>query len=322
LDSTFSIEILDFIFSETDTISICDGSSYLIFGNIESTTGYYIDTLNSVNSNCDSLDIKYLNLVSPIFIPTDTITICNGDSLLFAGSYISTPGLHSITLVSSILCDSTISTFIEVLPSYIMPVDSVDICFYDSTIVFGEYTSTQGLYMDTLTTINGCDSILQKYVEVRTVDISTVNENATISSNATNATFKWLDCLSSYDIISGAQSINFTALQNGDYAVEVTQNNCIDTSSCITISTIGLHKNNPFENISIVPNPSSGLISIGLGNRQNVSIVVYSSIGAIVFKDNIINSQEYQLELNEASGVYFIEISYNDIKEQFKLILE
>jgi len=118
LDSTFIIDIPDFLSSETDTIYACEGFGYPIFGNLETTTGYYTDTLTSMGTGCDSLDVKFLYIVEPIVMPTDTILACSGDSVFFNGSYIITPGFHSVTLPSSLVmfCDSTVSIFIESLP--------------------------------------------------------------------------------------------------------------------------------------------------------------------------------------------------------------
>jgi len=122
--------------------------------------------------------------------------------------------------------------------------------------------------------------------------------------------------------ITSETSNTFTPFENGVYAVEITQNNCVDTSECITISSIGLNKTNIFQQITITPNPSTGLFNITLGEGDNVSIVVYSSFGSVVFEDNHINSSIYQLNLNESMGVYFVEIQHNDRKKRYKLIIE
>ena len=46
-----------------------------------------------------------------------------------------------------------------VLPQIIVQ-DSITICYGDSALLSGSYQSTSGLYVDTLVSSNGCDSIV------------------------------------------------------------------------------------------------------------------------------------------------------------------
>ncbi|MEL6534424.1 MAG: hypothetical protein AAFQ98_03375 [Bacteroidota bacterium] len=68
------------------------------------------------------------------------------------------------------------------------------------------------------------------------ITVSTVGE--TITSNQATGTYRWLDCNDSYSIISGETAQSYTPTTNGAYAVEVTNTGCVDTSSCVVISSL------------------------------------------------------------------------------------
>ncbi len=175
--------------------------------------------------------------------------------------------------------------------------------------------------MDTLTNVGGCDSIVTLNLTINTVDTTVTVSDPNISANAAGALYQWLDCDSSYAIIIGETANNFTALSNGNYAVEVTENGCVDTSSCITILSVGINMlNSVLNQIAVFPNPSTGLVNIDLNNLTDASIKVFNITGKLIYQENEINSSPYQFELNASSGVYIIEINTNQKKQFFKLI--
>ena len=68
--------------------------------------------------------------------------------------------------------------------------------------------------------------------------------------------------------IAEATSKDFTATENGNYAVVVTENDCSETSSCFTVSTLGID-NKLSTKVSIYPNPSTGRVNIELESHSN-----------------------------------------------------
>ena len=129
-------------------------------------------------------------------------------------------------------------------------------------------------------------------------------------------------CKCSAAIIPGEIGQLFTASANGDYAVEVTENGCTDTSVCVVISTVSLEENPLFHNVFIYPNPSTGMVNIELGNLKEVSLKVLNSTGQLVYIKENINTKNHQFELKEAAGVYFIELSSGGDKKEFKLVIK
>jgi len=73
---------------------------------------------------------------------------------------------------------------------------------------------------------------------------------------------------------------------------------------------------------SVFPNPSKKLVNIDLGNLKNVDLKVFNRIGQLVYQKEKIMQSNYQFELNQPSGIYFIQISSFEKKQYHKLIKE
>jgi len=145
-------------FNNTDPgQSICAGDSILIYGQFVSVAGTYYDSLVSV-SGCDSVHSTLLT-VNPTFSMTATAIICDNDSIILGGAYQNTAGTYIDTLVSTAGCDSIVSTILFISPTYSLNLDDT-ICASDSVFLGGAFQNTSGIYTDTLTTVDGCDSVV------------------------------------------------------------------------------------------------------------------------------------------------------------------
>ncbi|HLP18928.1 MAG TPA: hypothetical protein VK174_01430, partial [Chitinophagales bacterium] len=152
--------------------AICPGQSYLFNGINRTTAGVYRDTLvNSVG--CDSIITLTLSLKqnsSSAF----SIVICPSETYFFNGAERSTTGVYHDTLVNSAGCDSIITLNLTVLPNEFTTLQA-SICA-GAVYPFGaQQLNTAGIYTDTLTAFNGCDSIITLTLTVSSVISSTVN---------------------------------------------------------------------------------------------------------------------------------------------------
>ena len=123
-----------------------------------------------------------------------------------------------------------------------------------------------GIYYGTLVNSTGCDSIITLDLTIIEVDISVTQQANDLTANAIGVTYQWIDCQNGNTPILGATNQSFTPTQNGSYAVIVTQSGCTDTSSCYTISTIGIEGVEALSGIKIFPNPAKDRLYIDLGN--------------------------------------------------------
>ena len=84
----------------------------------------------------------------------------------------------------------------------------------------------------------------------------------------------------------------------------------------------GINETINSSNISIYPNPNNGTFNISISSQfKNASIEVYNSLGALVFKQEIVN-QENSIELlNQSNGLYFVKVmSENKIVGMGKIV--
>lgn len=168
--------------------------------------------------------------------------------------------------------------------------------------------------MDTILNVAGCDSIMTISLTINTVDNGvTDNLDGTASADATGASYQWLDCSNSYAVMTGETNATLIVAVASDYAVEVTENGCVDTSMCLTLAPSGI---NEYEStFSVYPNPSNGQVSINassLNGSQVLSILDLN--GRLIINKTIAGNSvtELDLDLDLELGTYFISLTNED----------
>ncbi len=163
--------------------------------------------------------------------------------------------------------------------------------------------------MDTILNVSGCDSIMTITLTINTVDNGvTDNMDGSATANAAGAAYQWLDCSNAYAVLTGETSATLIVGTPSDYAVEVTENGCIDTSMCLTLSPSGI---NEYESgFGVYPNPSEGQLFVNtstLNGNQNMHIIDLN--GRILMNKTISGNSIVELNLNIESGTYFISLT-------------
>lgn len=182
------------------------------------------------------------------------------------------------------------------------------ICYGDSVVIGGNVHNTTGIYSDTLTAVNGCDSIVTTNLTVHApLDLTvTVQGGNVLSSLENGAAYQWLDCNNSNAPVNGETSQTYTAQANGDYAVVVTKNGCSDTSACANVSTTGV-ANAGQELLRVYPNPVKDALTIDPGKGQHTLTLMDVSGRVLVSK-----AAQGRITLDmkhESSGLYLLKIS-------------
>lgn len=192
---------------------ICPGDSLFLSGAWQQTSGFYADTLTTENG-CDSILITEL-IVLPVYTENIQATICHGDSLFLGGAWQVNDGVYTDTLISSIGCDSIVNTTLTTL----LPVSgtqSLTICSNDSIFIGGGWQTQAGIYTDTLTGVNGCDSILTSTLNVLLTD-STYESIVICQGDSILTGGAWQTQAGIYsnpfNNVSGCDSIHYVQLQ-------------------------------------------------------------------------------------------------------------
>lgn len=110
------LNIISISINDLGIQEICTGDSLLIFGNYQSSSGIYYDSLQG-NLGCDSIIMKQLIVNPPVPNTTlNTSQICVGDSLDIFGEFQTSSGIYYDTLQTTNGCDSILSKQLDVLP--------------------------------------------------------------------------------------------------------------------------------------------------------------------------------------------------------------
>jgi DNA/RNA endonuclease YhcR with UshA esterase domain len=156
--------------------------------------------------------------------------------------------------------------------------------------------------------------------ELCNVDISTTLTGETISANATGLSYEWVDCDDNFTAIAGETGSSFTAAENGNYAVIITDGACVDTSDCVVITTVGLVANNLAEMINLYPNPISNEMYVNAKDAVILSIEVMDATGKSVYTESL-NASNTMISTNSwESGVYFVNISTINSSATLKVV--
>jgi Secretion system C-terminal sorting domain/PKD-like domain len=156
-DSIRVTTVSEYLVSIVNTnANVCVGDSIFLQGAYQQNPGTYTDVLIS-SKGCDSVVVTQLFVRQPSS-SSQTNYICQGDSILLGGSYQTSANVYVDVLTNAYGCDSTRTTTLIVWPSYADTVAQV-IFQGDSIFLAGAYQFTSGYYSDTLSTLNGCDSI-------------------------------------------------------------------------------------------------------------------------------------------------------------------
>jgi hypothetical protein len=277
---------------------ICGNETMFLEGGFQNTSGTYYDTIQD-NVGCDSILITTL-VVHPIHVVESNHVMCNGDSVLAGGLYQFTAGVYDDSLFTNQVCDSVMRTIVEVNPTYFSS-SSYEICGDDSVFAAGAYQNTSGAYYDSLTSVNGCDSVIETVLTVNATPFTYVLYGAlwisgfdtlyfwNVQNQAAGMTYQWNVCPSMEPVQCGNNPLYFTDTLV-DMSVTITDSNgCSFTKQCLGFTDY-------FSNARMAP---SGDEEIG---DKNASLKFYPN----PVQDNLIIEM---LDLEETKDGQIIDMS-------------
>lgn len=304
--------IMDTLYNQQEFVEICEGEEFVFpDGEVSSISEMHTSMLGA-SDGCDSIIVSFLT-VNPIYSNLDSAYICEGDSYSFPDG---TVGIESSTQTSFLLsknnCDSTITTYLTVYPSY-EKINLIVICEGESfTLPDGNSVTSDTFHVSNYLSISGCDSIEIIDLKLIVIDSVVIFDGSNLSVNNTNASYQWLDCTNGMIDINGEIDAIFTPTQSGSYAVQITVGDCVKTSECleVIISSV-LEKSNEMELITF-PNPSSGIVYFN--EKITGKVRVYDIFGREV-KTLIYNELLNEIDLSDiGEGCYIISIEENNEK--------
>lgn len=153
--------------SSINEYTICTGASIAVGTSSYDTEGVYEDILTNVNG-CDSIVSTTLFLL-PVISANDETTICMGGSYDFNGTIVTTEGLYIETFSTTEGCDSMVYLSVFVTdPTIGYEIHSI--CLDETYDFNGTILSESGIYYDTISAVDGCDSVVRLELTVEFCD--------------------------------------------------------------------------------------------------------------------------------------------------------
>ncbi len=158
---------------------------------------------------------------------------------------------------------------------------------------------------------NACDSIITLDLTINSVDTSVTATSTSLNANSNSTSYRWLDCDNSFSFLSGETSQSYSPTVNGSYAVEITDNGCVDTSNCYVLNAIavGVSENGVINTLKVYPNPSIGSLMIEVDYPlNNVTLSVRNVLGECVYTEHFVSFKKTEISSVIQKGIYFIEL--------------
>lgn len=155
-----------------------------------------------------------------------------------------------------------------------------------------------------------------------TADTSVIQNGNTLTANATNATYQWVDCNNGNAPIAGATSASFTTFVTGSYAVEVTQGGCTAMSSCFNVVMSSTTQLDATTSISIAPNPTTGWLQLDLSELTTTADLRLLNLqGQVVQERQQANNSSISWDISQQpAGVYLLEVVANRQRTVLKVV--
>ncbi len=290
--------IVNDTFYVVNNVQICIGDTYTVGANTYTQTGTYTDVLATVN-NCDSTVIT--NLVVQDGTAVDIFPqICNGGTFTIGNSTYTQSGTYTDVLVSSIGCDSVVTTHLQVVNEIVVNQD-VSICAGESITVGNSIYSVEGDYTDTFTSSLGCDSIVHTHVEVlepsseQDVEICG-GETFTVGNSTYSQSGTYTDVLNSVNGCDSIVTTNLTVLTN----IQSQQDVFLCSGQMYTIGTSTYTISGVYTDVLVS--------SIGCDSTVTTNLTI---------ADNLMISNDVYICQGESytvgNNTYFLSGTYNDI---------
>lgn len=300
--------------------NICHGESYSIANSNYTTTGTYVESLQTWQG-CDSTITLNLT-VNPVVEASTYMVICPNEFVLFGGNIYSTTGTYNHIFQTWQGCDSTVTLFLTVTSITQTNIDTT-ICPNEFIVFGGNIYNTTGTYNHTLQTWQGCDSIVTINLFVQptiTIIDTTITDGGNVSLGSIDITPSGSSTNYQYQWSTGATTQNVSGLGTGFYTLTVTDNvGCSETFS-FEIGVVNTIFEHNLSSLQLFPTPNNGQFYLDFKGFENgnYTIEIYNTVGQMIYHENqeITDDGQKQYHIPNSKGLYYLKLYPTDAPEQ------
>jgi hypothetical protein len=165
---------------------------------------------------------------------------------------------------------------------------------------------------------NTCGSSSPKTISITTTKIDTslaIISLDSVKANSVIGSFQWLLCTGSNDFeeIPNANLPVFGAENTGEYALKITDNNCVDTSRCVFLEVVSSTDDFHDKLFKISPNPVRERLLVQSNSLDFTDLVIHNSLGKLVEFSSVQESTgTYWIDTrNFLPGIYYLTATIN-----------
>ena len=181
------------------------------------------------------------------------------------------------------------------------------------------------VYISTLTAnaFEG-DSLIVSRLEVSQIDNTVIQAQDSLIAVAEDVFYQWLDCLNDYAAIQGDTFMTFMPGQSGSFAAQISNLECVDTSSCIQFIPTNTHSKSITSSFTVFPNPSEGSFVLQTNKSFDPFISqLYNASGQLIESCFIKDERDLYFNLDLPSGYYILKLNCEGYSDQYlKIIIE
>jgi Leucine-rich repeat (LRR) protein len=312
--NTFTVELSDSLGSFIDPLVIGSMASTASTGTIEAlipdniSTGYqYRVRVNASNpamtgvASTGTFQILNRTLSNPLVTPSGDIGICDGESMEISTDTL--PGLQYIWYRNNAVIDGATN--------------------------YNYAADMEGTYHVRIYDACSSDSLPSNVVNITVNPLPTVELTleGTLLTATEDPDYSYVWFKDGDNLLLGDTQYQYTALENGEYWVVVTdENGCAATSNSQVVSGItGLE--NILQGLEVFPNPTSGKAYISLNGGVSIGrITITSATGNTVYDREFTlqyAGQKIELDMSsQAPGIYIVSIKTSEGPVYIKLVKE
>ena len=284
---------------------------------------YAFDAFIAKLNNCSSLPVDIVSNENQTFCNEDSafVEVSGGPNFLWSDGdtsqtrFINESGIYTVLSYNNAGCYGNRDTLNLIRLDEIVSEQNIQICAGEKFTIGNQTYEQSGIYQNTLTAANGCDSLVTTNLTIDTLNASIVLNNSvfTALNIPQNTQLQWLNCDTDFAIITGETNPSYFASSNGNYAVEMNSGNCRDTSECIAISNVGI--NNPIQKVFVIyPNPAKDQLFIENQFLNAYAWQIIDATGRIIKMGHVEKEIIESIQIPElAAGIYTILIHSNDL---------
>ncbi len=166
------------IYNVIQNVSVCSGDNYTFpDGSIQSGIIVPVTQVSNLltTNGCDSIITTNVS-IDPVYNIVENVSVCSGSSYTYPDGFVQAgivaPTVHVSNLLTNVGCDSIITTNVSVFASY-TSTTNITICSGDN-YTFADGSSQTNItaptsYVSTLTSVDGCDSLVTENISINPV---------------------------------------------------------------------------------------------------------------------------------------------------------